>query len=31
VHIRYMHYSNAGFSWPNDGIDIFLAGLAYRF
>ena len=31
VHIRYMHYSNAGFSWPNDGIDIFLAGLAYKF
>jgi len=30
-HVRYMHYSNAGLSWPNSGIDIFLAGLAYKF
>jgi lipid A 3-O-deacylase len=31
IHVRYMHYSNAGLSRPNDGIDIFLAGLAYKF
>ena len=30
-HMRYMHYSNAGFSWPNNGIDIFLAGMTYKF
>jgi lipid A 3-O-deacylase len=30
-HIRYMHYSNAGFSKPNDGLDIWLAGMAYKF
>ncbi len=31
LHLRYMHYSNAGFAWPNHGIDIFLGGLAYKF
>jgi lipid A 3-O-deacylase len=31
IHLRYMHYSNAGLSRPNDGIDIFLGGLAYKF
>jgi lipid A 3-O-deacylase len=30
-HIRYMHYSNAGFHKPNDGIDIALAGFSYKF
>jgi lipid A 3-O-deacylase len=30
-HLRYMHYSNAGLAKPNDGIDIFIAGLAFRF
>jgi lipid A 3-O-deacylase len=30
-HIRYMHYSNASTSSPNDGIDIFLAGMAFKF
>ncbi|WP_457608597.1 acyloxyacyl hydrolase [Nitratifractor sp.] len=29
--IRYMHYSNAGIKKPNDGIDIFLASVSYRF
>ena len=31
VHVRYMHYSNADISKPNDGIDMFVAGLAYTF
>ncbi|MEN8214262.1 MAG: acyloxyacyl hydrolase [Pseudomonadota bacterium] len=30
-HVRYMHYSNAGLSQPNNGIDIFVGGMAYRF
>ena len=30
-HIRYMHYSNAGLVAPNEGLDIFLAGMAYKF
>jgi len=29
--VRYMHYSNAGLKKPNDGIDIFMFTLAYRF
>ncbi|WP_456392170.1 acyloxyacyl hydrolase [Nitratifractor sp.] len=28
---RYMHYSNANIKQPNDGIDIFLGSLSYRF
>lgn len=28
---RYMHYSNAGIKQPNDGIDIFMLALGYRF
>ncbi|ADV46384.1 acyloxyacyl hydrolase [Nitratifractor salsuginis] len=28
---RYMHYSNAGIKKPNDGIDIFIGSLSYRF
>ncbi len=28
---RYMHYSNASIKQPNDGIDIFLGSVAYRF
>ncbi len=31
LHVRYMHYSNAGLSWPNNGIDIFIGGLSYKF
>ncbi len=31
LHFRYMHYSNAGLKSPNQGIDIFLVGMAYRF
>ena len=30
-HFRYMHYSNAGLKKPNDGIDIFIGGVAYKF
>ncbi len=30
-HVRYMHYSNASLSLPNDGIDIFIGGLSYKF
>ncbi|MBG7601534.1 MAG: acyloxyacyl hydrolase [Gammaproteobacteria bacterium] len=30
-HVRYMHYSNAGLSQPNDGIDIIIGGLSYKF
>lgn len=30
-HLRYMHYSNAGLVNPNDGIDIFIAGVAIQF
>ena len=30
-HLRYMHYSNAGLAQPNDGIDIFIAGVAVKF
>ena len=29
--VRYMHYSNAGLEKPNDGIDIFIATISYRF
>ncbi len=29
--VRYMHYSNGSISQPNDGIDIFIATLGYRF
>ena len=28
---RYMHYSNAGIKKPNDGIDIFIGSVNYRF
>jgi lipid A 3-O-deacylase len=28
---RYMHYSNAGIEKPNDGIDIFIGSVNYRF
>lgn len=28
---RYMHYSNAGIRKPNDGIDIFMFTLSYKF
>lgn len=31
LHVRYMHYSNADLSKPNDGMDIYIAGLAYKF
>jgi lipid A 3-O-deacylase len=31
VSIRYMHYSNGSIAQPNDGIDIFIATLGYRF
>jgi len=31
IHIRYMHYSNAGIVLPNNGINMFLAGVAYKF
>jgi lipid A 3-O-deacylase len=31
LHVRYMHYSNAGLSWPNNGIDLFIGGLSYKF
>ena len=27
---RYMHYSNAGIKKPNDGIDIFIGSVSYR-
>jgi lipid A 3-O-deacylase len=30
-HIRYMHYSNGSTSQPNDGLDFFLAGMAFKF
>lgn len=30
-YIRYMHYSNAGIQSPNEGIDIYLAGINYNF
>lgn len=30
-HIRYMHYSNANIVKPNDGVDIFIAGVAFKF
>ena len=30
-HVRYMHYSNAGLAQPNHGIDIFIAGMAFKF
>lgn len=29
IHFRYMHYSNAGMVQPNDGIDIFIGGVAF--
>jgi len=29
--LRYMHYSNAGIKQPNDGIDIFIGSISYRF
>lgn len=31
IHLRYMHYSNAGIVKPNHGIDILLTGIAYNF
>ncbi len=30
-HVRYMHYSNGSTSQPNDGLDLFLAGMAFKF
>lgn len=30
-HIRYLHYSNADIEEPNNGMDSFVAGIAYRF
>lgn len=29
--VRFMHYSNAGLKSPNEGIDIYLAGINYSF
>jgi len=29
--LRYMHYSNAGIKEPNDGIDIFIGSISYKF
>ncbi len=31
LYLRYMHYSNGGIKNPNDGIDIALVGINYRF
>jgi len=31
THLRLMHYSNAGISSPNDGINILLLGFEYKF
>lgn len=31
VHLDYLHYSNAGLVEPNEGIDIFIAGVVYAF
>ena len=31
VSFRYMHYSNGSIVQPNDGMDIFIATLGYRF
>ncbi len=31
LHLRYMHYSNAGLKEPNDGIDIGMMGVSYSF
>ena len=31
LNFRYMHYSNAGFEEPNDGIDILIATLSWYF
>lgn len=30
IHVRYMHYSNAGRVQPNQGIDIFIAGVTFK-
>lgn len=30
-HLRHMHYSNAGLVQPNDGIDILIAGVTFKF
>lgn len=30
-HVRYIHYSNGSTSQPNDGLDFFLAGMAFKF
>jgi len=30
IHIRYMHYSNAGLSQPNNGIDIYIIGAIFK-
>lgn len=30
-HFRYMHYSNAGLKDPNQGMDIFIGGMTYKF
>lgn len=31
LHLRYMHYSNADIATPNDGMDMTVVGLAYKF
>ena len=31
LNFRYMHYSNASIKKPNDGIDIFIGSISYRF
>ena len=29
--VRYMHYSNGSISEPNDGLDVFIFTIFYRF
>jgi lipid A 3-O-deacylase len=31
IRFGYMHYSNADLKFPNDGIDIFIGTVAWRF
>jgi len=31
INFRFLHYSNAGISRPNDGIDIFMLSYGYAF
>ena len=31
MYVRYMHYSNGGIKKPNDGINMGLVGINYRF